>query len=323
LEFLKPYSALIEKNLQSLPLPASPSALYEPQRYILSSGGKRVRPVLVLMSCGICGSDINKALPAALAVELLHNFTLIHDDIMDQAGSRRGNPSVHTKWDEATAILAGDGMFVQSLLQLQNLSVEIDHKKVSEIFLNGINTVCEGQALDMEFENRKDVSGKEYLKMIGGKTAALLSASMQIGGVCAGAGDEDLKKLDIIGTSLGLAFQIQDDWLDVVADPEKFGKRKAGDIYEGKKTFLMLSALENCGADDRDKLLSYLEQLPLTSKQVDEVIGIYEKCGVSEDAKSTIKTYYSEAEKTLNEFADSNYKQDLFNLINFLKYREL
>jgi len=323
LEFIKPYAALVEQELRSLPFPDVPETLYAPQRYILENGGKRVRPVLALMSCGICGKKPERALPAALAVELLHNFTLIHDDIMDQADSRRSMPSVHIKWDVPSAILSGDGLFVQSMLQLQRLSDDIDHKKVSGIFLEGINRVCEGQALDMEFENRQNVSADEYLSMIGGKTAALISASLVMGGLCGNADDRQIEHLDTIGTSLGLAFQIQDDWLDVTADPEKFGKRRAGDIYEGKKTFLMLNALENCSDTERSRIQVLLSEPVLTSEMVDEVLSLYKSCGAIDAAYNEFINYYRRAEEALHAFEQSPYKQDLLQLINYLKNREI
>ena len=282
-----------------------------------------MRPVLTLISCGLCGADQSKALPAALAVELIHNFTLIHDDIMDEADQRRGNPAVHIKWDQPTAILAGDGMFVQAMLQLQKLSDDINHKVISEIFLKAVNTVCEGQALDMEFETRMDVTREEYLEMIGGKTAALISAAMQMGGVCAGANEKKLTLLNEIGRSLGLAFQIQDDWLDVTGDPEKFGKRKAGDIYEGKKTFLMLAALETCTEQEKGKVIGYMKNLPLDNGQVDEILEIYNRCGVIKEARDQMNIYYEKAENALQQFGESNYKRDLQNLIKYLKQREI
>lgn len=322
MEFIKPYAALVEKNLRSLSLPQVPESLYAPQRYILEIGGKRIRPVLTLISCGICGSKPERALPAAIAVELLHNFTLIHDDIMDQAGSRRGKPAVHVKWDMSSAILSGDGLFVQSMLQLQHLPGDIDHKKVSGIFLRGINSVCEGQALDMEFENRDDVTTDEYLTMIGGKTAALISASMVMGGICGGADEHQSELLNTIGTSLGIAFQIQDDWLDVTADPDKFGKRRAGDIYEGKKTFLMLNALENCSEAGRSRIMELLKLPELEPEMVEEVISLYKSSGAIDAANSEFISYYSRAEEALHSFEESPYKRDLLQLINYLKNRE-
>jgi len=322
LDFLAPYATLFEKQLQNLHFPSKPESLYRPQRYILKNGGKRFRPILSLISCGICGSDPEKAMPAALAVELLHNFTLIHDDIMDQADSRRGSPSVHKKWDEATAILSGDSMFTYSLLQLQNISASVDHKKISDLFLKAIFSVCEGQAMDMEFESRSDVSVEEYYQMIEGKTGALIGAAMQMGGMCGHADQDQLEKLSLIGHSLGLAFQIQDDWLDVYGDPEKFGKKKAGDIREGKKTLLMLSALKRCSDTERNVILGYIENKPLSESEVEDVIQVFESQGIEADTKDNYLQHYSRAENALQEFGDSNYKQDLQHLINFLKNRE-
>lgn len=323
MEFLKPYTALIENRLQSLPLPQKPSGLYDPQRYILAIGGKRVRPMLSLVSCGLCGADIHRAIPAALSVELIHNFTLLHDDIMDQADSRRGHETVHRRWDVPSAILSGDGMFVQALLRLQDVHPGCDHKKMMNELLTGVNTVCEGQALDMEFENRDDVSRSEYLTMIEGKTAALLSTAMKLGGYSAGADGESILLLDQIGRSVGLAFQIQDDLLDVIADPLQFGKKPAGDIREGKKTFLMLTALEQCSEGQKKSILGYLRDRPLTDEQIDEIISIYRSTGTIEEARKHIDGYYERAESALEKFDDSNYKQDLSNLINYLKNREI
>lgn len=313
---------MTEDAIGSLHLPGIPRGLYEPQRYILNNGGKRIRPVLVLMSCGLCRGDIQKALPAALAVELVHNFTLIHDDIMDQAVSRRGQQAVHVKWDHATAILAGDGMFVQAMFQLYKLPEATDHKKVSRIFLESVNTVCEGQALDIEFEDRLDVTTQDYLEMIRCKTATLISTAMQMGGLVAGAPDNQIQQLMRAGRQLGLAFQIQDDWLDVVADPEKFGKRKGGDIYEGKKTFLMLNTLERCNSTERNRLKELLGSRPLQKKDVDDVIQLYEKYNVTENTRELMMSYYREAGEIIKQFDDSVYKQDLLKLITYLENRE-
>lgn len=322
LDFIKPYAALIESELEQLRLPEKPVSLYEPQRYILSGAGKRIRPILSLMGCGLCGEEIEKAIPSALAVELVHNFTLIHDDIMDQAEVRRGQPTVHIRWDQSTGILSGDSLFVQAILQLQKLSPDIDYRLANKIFLEGINHVCEGQALDMEFEKRVNVSTEEYLEMIRGKTAALLSASLQLGGVAAKASKEQLNSLKQLGESLGLAFQVQDDLMDIIADPEKFGKKQGGDISEGKKTFLMVKTLESCKPDERIWLTGLLENRPLQSNDVQDVLALYRKYNVTKSAESLLKAYYEKALNTLNRFGDSNYKQDLQQLINYLKSRD-
>ena len=322
MNFLAPYASSIKSALRNLQLPDSPRTLYEPQKYILSNGGKRVRPILVLLSCGLCGRDMEDALPAALSVELIHNFTLIHDDIMDQAKKRRGEATVHNKWDLSTAILSGDSMFVQALLQLQKLPAEVDHKRISGLLLEGVNQVCEGQAMDMEFESRNDVTSEEYLEMIGGKTAALISISMQMGGLVAGADAEKLDDLATIGTSLGVAFQIQDDWLDVVADPKKFGKKQGGDISEGKKTFLMLRTLEGCNSEEKEWLLNCLENRPLDSKEIENVIHLFKKYSVMDEAQKLISDYYRKAELAVQKFGESNYKRDLQQLITYLQNRD-
>lgn len=322
MEFLAHYTSFIENELQQLDLPDTPRSLYEPQRYILSNGGKRIRPIFTLIGCGMCGGEYKEALPAALAVELVHNFTLLHDDIMDQAESRRGKPSVHKKWNEATAILAGDAMFIQSLFQLQKLPDSADHKKITRLFLEGVNTVCEGQALDMEFEQRFDVKTEEYLDMIAGKTGALISTSLQMGGLVAGATSAQLRLLDVIGRSAGLAFQVQDDWLDVVADPEKFGKEPAGDVREGKKTFLMLKTLERCNEVEKDWLIHCLKDKPLNEENVAKVVELIKNYGVTNEARSLVGSYYKKARKALQKFDDSNYKRDLQQLLIYLENRE-
>lgn len=322
MDFIKPYVTLIESEIEQLGFPKKPTTLYEPQRYILSSSGKRIRPVLTLMGCGLCGKEIEDAIPAAIAVELVHNFTLIHDDIMDQAEIRRGRPPVHKKWNESTAILSGDSMFVMALLQLQKLPPEVDYKEINRIFLEGVNRVCEGQALDMEFEAKTDVTSDEYLEMIGGKTATLISVALLLGGMAANAPNEKLEQLDILGRSLGLAFQIQDDLMDITADPEKFGKKQGGDISEGKKTFLMVKTLESCNAGEREWLTDCLKNRPLQFKDVQNVLSLYKKYDVITSAETLLNKFYAKATNTLGQFGDSNYKQDLQQLINYLKRRD-
>lgn len=322
MNFLKSYISLIEDGIKELKFPATPKTLYEPQSYILNNAGKRVRPVLTMLGCGICGEDIQKSVPAALAVELLHNFTLIHDDIMDQANSRRGKPTVHIKWDLPTAILSGDGMFVRAFSELQNLPEETDFRWIHKVFVEGINKVCEGQAMDMEFGDRSEVIADEYMKMISGKTAALTSLSLQLGGIVACASVSEVEKLGLIGNSLGLAFQIQDDYLDLFADQEKFGKKRGGDIYEGKKTFLMVTTLDRCGPEEKEWLIRTLQSRPLSEKSVKRVMELYDKYDVATAAVDLMDHHYQKAIRTLETFDESNYKEDLTNLINFLKNRE-
>ena len=322
MDFLKSYASKIESELQQLELPDEPKTLYQPQRYILAANGKRIRPILALMGCGLCGKSPDNAIPVALAVELVHNFTLMHDDIMDQAKSRRGQLSVHAKWDTATAILAGDSMFVQAMRQIQYIPDSADIKAIYNVLLDTTNKVCEGQALDMEFEKRTDVTSDEYLEMISGKTSALISGSLKMGGLTAGALADQLKQLEIIGNSLGIAFQIQDDLLDVVADPDKFGKRKGGDIFEGKKTYLMVKTLECCTDTERQWLTGLLKNRPLEKEDVNKVIELYRTYKIAELSEKLIDSYYQKAENALNQFDDSIYKGDLVQLINYLKKRD-
>jgi len=289
---------------------------------MIQNGGKRLRPILTLMGCGLCGADRTRAMPAALAVELLHNFTLIHDDIMDQADFRRGEPSIHQKWNSSVAILSGDSMYTRSMLLLNQLGDDVDYRKVVNLFLEGINRVCEGQALDMEFENREVVKLSEYMNMIDGKTAALLVASLQMGGVVAGCSNDELQQLHAVGSNLGLAFQIQDDLLDVTADPETFGKRVAGDIYESKKTYLMILALDRSNKEQRKWLMECLNKKPLAESDVQKVIELYKTLGVIDSTKQVIDNMYGTAVKSVERFGETEDKRDLIQLITTLKKRD-
>lgn len=322
MKFLTPYVTSVENALGSLNLPETPHTLYDPQRYMLGNGGKRIRPVLTLMACGMCREKHHKAMPAALALELLHNFTLMHDDIMDQAEKRRGKPAIHKKWNDSVAILSGDSMHTRALLLLNNLDESVDCRKIYSLFLNGVNRVCEGQALDMEFQSRDDVTLTEYMAMISGKTGALLETSLQMGGVIGRCNEAQLMALQKVGENIGYAFQIQDDWLDVVADPNKFGKRVAGDIYEGKKTYLMILALERCNKDQKKWLKECLDNKPLSDREVEKVIDLYRELGVIEITRAKIEEHYYLAEESLEIFGESEDKRDLIQLIKTLKKRD-
>ena len=322
MKFISRYVKSIENALTLLNLPNTPKTLYDPQRYMLGNGGKRIRPVLTLMACGMCSNQRDKAMPAALAVELLHNFTLMHDDIMDQAEYRRGEPAVHKKWSESVAILSGDSMHTRALMLLNEIGEPVVYRKVNTFFLDGINRVCEGQALDLEFESRVDVTISEYMAMISGKTSALLEAALQMGGVIGGCSDKQLNALKKVGENLGRAFQIQDDWLDVIADPDKFGKRVAGDIYECKKTYLMILALERCNKEQQKWLRECLKKKPLQDVDVQSVIELFRDLGVIESARVRMEELYGSAEQSLEIFGESEDKRDLFKLIRILKKRD-
>ena len=320
-------SDLIDEKLAELNLPEEPSLLYDPVRYTLELAGKRVRPYLTLVGCGMCGGKVEEALPAALSIELLHNFTLLHDDIMDGADTRRGKPSVFKKWDSNTAILSGDAMYAKAFKQLQyygnsDFYSKSQYRTILDIFLNSAETVCEGQAYDLMFEDQTDVAIEKYIQMIEGKTAALISGALAIGGAVAETDEATLEELRFVGTKAGIAFQIQDDLLDAIADPEKFGKKSGGDIIEGKKTYLTLLALERCNNQQQKQLQKILTDNNSSAADVDTVIEIYQDLKIIEDTKNAVQYHYQEAMDHLEQFDDSEYKKEIINFFNYLISRE-
>lgn len=319
---------LIETGLANLPMPETPSTLYGPVKYTLGLGGKRMRPQLVLLGAGLCGGDPKKALPAANAVELLHNFTLIHDDIMDAAESRRGKPAVHVKWDRNTAILSGDVMFVMAFEQLEAYATEHGYPAETlaallKAFNKAAKTVCEGQAFDLEFEGDHNVSLNDYLDMISRKTGALLEASLVMGGISAGGDPRQISQLETIGKEAGLAFQIQDDLLDAVADPETFGKRRGGDIFEGKMTYLTILALERAAGKDKERILEVINDPECTESGVGYVIGRYHELGIISDTEEAIKYRYLSCLNAIRSFEKSTYQTTLVDLISSLMNRQI
>lgn len=320
-------SDIIDEKLAALDLPDKPSLLYDPVRYTLSLPGKRIRPYLTLIGSGLCGGSIDETLPAAISIELLHNFTLLHDDIMDRADTRRGEPSVYKKWNENTAILSGDAMYARAFKQLQYYGRSEEYSKsqyctILDIFLDSAETVCEGQAYDLTFENHKDVSIEEYIHMIEGKTAALISGSLAIGGAVAGATDKQIEELRYAGKEIGIAFQIQDDLLDAIADPDKFGKKRGGDIIEGKKTYLTLLALQRCNDQQKQLLLKVLDNENSNTDDVKKVIQIYDFLDVIGDTKNAIQYHYQSAVEHLDSFDSSEYKDEIIAFLNRLISRE-
>ena len=241
------------------PFPGNFSELYEPCTYMLTLGGKRIRPALLLMGYELFRDEVETALPAAWAVELFHNFTLMHDDIMDAAPLRRGKPTVHTKWNTTTGILSGDVMLIYAYRFLNQVGEPELVSKLMKTFNRVASEVCEGQQLDINFESRRDVSIPEYLQMIELKTAVLLGAALEMGAICAGAEPADVQHLYHFGQHAGIAFQIQDDLLDTYGDPEKFGKQVGGDILQNKKTLLVLKTMEIASANDRAELDEWMK----------------------------------------------------------------
>ena len=275
-----------------------PVSLYEPGAYILNSGGKRLRPLLVLLSAKAVGGSFKNAYNAAASVEMLHNFTLVHDDIMDNADKRRGRLTLHKKYDHNTAILTGDSLLsvaYEYLLKDCNGSA----KELISSFTHGLIEVCEGQSMDTDFESRKNVSLSEYITMIKKKTAAMAEMCCRIGALLGGGSKDQVTALGNYGLNLGIAFQIQDDLLDISADEKKFGKTIGGDLVEGKKTFLFLEALEKSKGEDRRRLLMVIERKGIRSNQIIFYKQLYEKLGVLDDARNEIRHYTNKALKSL------------------------
>jgi len=278
-----------------------PVNLYEPITYILNLGGKRLRPVLVLMTTEIFGTSYKKALDAALAIEVFHNFSLVHDDIMDSAPLRRGKETVHERWDLNTGILSGDTMLINAY-QLFEIYEGPIFKELAQLFTKTAIQVCEGQQYDIDFESREDVEIEDYLKMIEFKTAVLVGASLQMGAIVAGAPEESKKALYEFGRLLGIAFQLQDDYLDAFGDPKTFGKQLGGDIIENKKTFLYLTALLKAEKADASQLEHLYSINPSDSiGKIEAIKSIFEQSGASELTRKEIEKYTKKAFDVLDQ----------------------
>ena len=285
---------MFERHLSQLSLPDDPSMLYNPIRYALDEGGKRMRPVLTLLAYNLYADDVERALPAAMAVEIFHNFTLLHDDIMDNAAVRRGRPSVYAKWGNNVAILSGDVMLIEAYKQLQGIA-DNHLPQVLERFNTMASQVCEGQQYDMDFESLQKVAVVEYMNMIELKTAALLSGSMTIGAILAGASESDVNKIYRAATEVGLAFQLQDDLLDSYGD-ERLGKKIGGDILEGKKTFLMIQAMRQATDQERNTLLTtHLNSELSDAEKIATVKALYDKYDVKRYTEQQIELRFERA----------------------------
>jgi len=287
------------KGFSELRMKGHPPELYEPIGYTMELGGKRMRPLLVLLACDMFGGDVQNAMDAAIGIELFHNFTLLHDDIMDKAPLRRGKETVYKRWNANRAILSGDTMFAMANKYMLRTPTPC-MAKVLDIFNQTAIEVCEGQQLDMNFENQQEVSVPEYLEMIRLKTAVLLAASLQIGALSAGASSEKALKLYECGISLGLAFQLTDDLLDVYGDESTFGKMTGGDIVANKKTYLYLRALERASEPIRNSLLMLFSQKPDDpAAKISEVKGIFDELGIIELTRQVIDEYFELAMEQL------------------------
>ncbi|HEY8927921.1 MAG TPA: polyprenyl synthetase family protein [Mucilaginibacter sp.] len=314
---------IIGKAVKKLDFPVYPAKLYEPITYILSLGGKRMRPALLLMACDLFDGDVDAAIAPALAIEVFHNFTLMHDDIMDNAPLRRGNVTVHNKWNQNVGILSGDVMLVkgyQLMMQVEDRLL----RPILDIFNTTAVGVCEGQQLDMEFEDVNDVKLADYINMIRLKTAVVLGGALKIGALIGGAEAKDADLLSSFGENLGIAFQLQDDILDVYGDPEKFGKQVGGDIISNKKTYLLIKARELANAQQEDELNNWLsiKQFDNTEK-VEAVTGIYDALNIRQYAEKAMQSYADKAFEALDAInLPEAQKQYLRNFADGLLVRE-
>ena len=293
------YQEFISDYLQSQSKNKEPKNLYEPIHYILQLGGKRMRPILTLMSAEVFDAHYAKALPAALAVEVFHNFSLVHDDIMDDAPLRRGNVTVHEKWDINTGILSGDAMLILAYQYFEEYEPAI-FRALAKLFSKTALEVCEGQQWDVDFESRSDVTIPEYLKMIECKTAVLVAAAMKMGAIIAKTSDENADLIYDFGLNLGLAFQLQDDYLDAFGNPETFGKQVGGDIIENKKTYLYLKAMEFASPNEKEELVHLFSIHPEdNSEKIDSVKRIFYSSGAAQTTQKAIEDFTLKAFETL------------------------
>jgi geranylgeranyl diphosphate synthase, type II len=304
------HKSSVERYLRSFVTEHKPQTLYQPAKYVLVAGGKRIRPVITLLACEAVGGEANNALHAGAGIEILHNFTLVHDDIMDHAETRRGRLTVHKKWDENVALLSGDALLAfayRALLRTKSTRIQ----EVSKIFTEAVVTICEGQALDKEFETRHRVHVNEYLMMIEKKTGKLVSTAAQLGALIGNAAVSDLEALKRYGEHIGRAFQIQDDLLDIIADEKEFGKTIGGDLVEGKKTFLLLEALRRAKGEQKKMLQRIFINGGVPKKQVPVFRLIYEETGAIESAKKRIENDIAEAKNQLSSLPASAARETL------------
>ncbi|MDQ3022495.1 MAG: polyprenyl synthetase family protein [Bacteroidota bacterium] len=308
------YKKRVDEILTDSIIKQKPATLYEPLVYVLNGGGKRIRPMMLIFSCEAVGGKIEDALNASVALEMLHNFTLVHDDIMDNANTRRGRQTVHKKWNENVAILTGDhliGLAYSYLIKTKSPELT----EIIKSFTDGIVEVCEGQSFDKEFEERNDVKIDEYIMMIKKKTAKMLETSAIVGALIGNGSPEQVDNIRNYAANIGLAFQIQDDLLDINADESEFGKKIGGDLVEGKKTYLLLKAMEAVDDEkDKQEIINIVNKTGLKPDDTEKILkikNIYEKYGVIESAQKEIERYTKLADKYLNTLPDGDQKERL------------
>jgi len=305
MQTLSQLSVIIEAELGKIAYPKTPQRLYQPIDYVMSLGGKRMRPILLLMAHQLFDENIEKAISPALGIEIFHNFTLLHDDIMDNASIRRGKQTVHEKWNKNAAILSGDTMLVQAYQLLSNVDKSIV-KELITVFSKAATEVCEGQQWDMDFEIQQEVTLQEYLKMIEYKTAVLLAASLQIGGITANTPKENQNNLYHFGLNMGIAFQLKDDFLDVFGDLDEFGKQIGGDIIANKKTFLYLKALQLADESQKQKLHNFFNTNEDLEEKVIQVKAIFTDLDIPKKTKEMMRAYYIKAIRYLDAIDSDN-----------------
>ena len=303
------YQELISQYFSELHLTKEPENLYKPIEYILSLGGKRMRPILTLMAAEVFDVDCKKALAAATAIEVFHNFSLVHDDIMDDAPLRRGNETVHEKWNINTGILSGDAMLILAYQHFEEYEPNI-FRDLAKLFSKTALEVCEGQQYDVDFETRDDVTIAEYLKMIEYKTAVLVGAAMKMGAIVAETSEQNANLIYDFGLNLGIAFQLQDDYLDAFGDPKTFGKQVGGDIIENKKTYLYLKAIEFSQTEEKEQLLNLFSIQPSdNTDKISSVKEIFNQTKASEATQKAIQDYTFKAFETLEKMNISGEKK--------------
>jgi geranylgeranyl diphosphate synthase, type II len=313
--------SIVNQQIEKTSYAKYPANLYDPIRYVMKAGGKRIRPLLCLLACELFGGDYRKALYPAIGIEIFHNFTLLHDDMMDNADMRRGLPVVHKKWNSNIALLSGDAMSVIAYKYMSKASDRLN--EILEIFSETALNICEGQQYDMDYEQKSNVTEQEYLNMITLKTAVLLACSLKVGAIAADADNDECDKIHEFGKNLGIAFQLQDDYLDVFGNPDVFGKNTGGDIIANKKTFLLINALSKADGENQKKLKSWIEAENFDNEEkISEVKKIFKNLNIDKYTIENMQKYYDIAFEIFEDInVSKENKKHLYEFAESLRYR--